>query len=169
MTTLPPVSGEPRGDDAASSTVRTIAIMGILFGLLGLICLPLNFGMWAAFGWPIRATHVGALGVWVWASTFAGLALSALLTFSSFGCFRFQRWGCGGLLLWSVLSLVYGAAGIYFWGRFLVPSIRHQYSTFRGPDMVSGLIAWGVGTIYAAFVLYYLTRPRIRAVFGPTR
>lgn len=134
---------------------------------MGLMCLPFSFGSWAAFGWPVRHTRTGAIGVWVIASTFVGLGLSLLLLLSSFGAYRLRRWGRDGMLAWAIVSLVYGLAGVYFWGRFLVPSMRSQYPAFRGPDMVSGLIAWAVGTIYAALALFYLTRPRIKAVFTP--
>jgi hypothetical protein len=166
MSTLPASSLDPRGIDPQSSLVRALAVAGVIFGCLGMSCLPFNFGAFVTYGWPVQGQQ-GALDWWVFVSTFAGLGLSAMLLFSSLGAYHFKRWGLYGLFFWAVCSLGYGVLGIYFWGRFLLPWFRGEYVRMRGPDEVSGLIAWMIGTGLAIIVLRCLMRPDVRGVFVP--
>lgn len=165
MATLPPSSIDSRGIDDQSSIVRTIAVAGVIFGTLGMSCLPFNFGSFITFGWPVEGSKDTALDWWCFGSTFAGLGLSTILLFSSLGCYHFKRWGLYGILFWACSSLAYGILGIFFWGRFLLPWMRSQYVDMRGPDEISGLIAWIIGTGLSFIVLYQMRRPAIRGVF----
>ena len=169
MSSLPHPSLEPRGIDPQSSEVRIIAVMGVIFGTLGLSCLPFNFGEWITAGWPIQGSKTTIMDLWCFASTFIGLGLSAILLLSSLAAYRFAWWGRGGLLVWAWGSLVYGAVGLYFWVRFFLPSLRNHYTEMHGPDEVAGPIAWIIGTSFAAIALWYLTRPSVRAVFELAR
>lgn len=169
MTTLPPSSIDPRGIDDQSSIVRAISVAGVIFGTLGMSCLPFNLGSFITFGWPaVEGSRDSVIEWWCLASTFAGLGLSTILLFSSLGCYHFKRWGLYGILFWATMSLAYGILGIYFWGRFLLPWLRPEYVSMRGPDEISGLIAWLIGTGLSVIVLYQMTRPAIRAVFQPS-
>lgn len=163
--TLPPSSLDPRGIDPQSSLVRALAVVGVIFGCLGMSCLPFNFGAFITYGWPVQARQA-AMDWWVFASTFAGLGLSAMLLFSSLGAYHFKLWGYFGMLFWSVCSLAYGVLGIYFWGRWLFPWMRGEYVRMRGPDEISGLIAWMIGTGLAVIVLRNLIRRDVRGVFA---
>lgn len=165
MATLPPSSTDYRGIDDQSSMVRVISVAGVIFAVLGMSCLPFNFGSFITFGWPVEGSKDTALDWWCFASTFAGLGLSTILLFSSLGCYHFKRWGLYGMLFWAFCSLAYGILGIYFWGRFLLPWLRTEYVSMRGPDEVSGLIAWMIGTGLAIIVLRQMTKPSIRGVF----
>lgn len=165
MGTLPPSSTDYRGIDDPSSIVRAISVAGVIFGTLGISCLPFNFGSFITFGWPVEGSKNTALDWWCFASTLAGLGLSTILLFSSLGCYHFKYWGLYGLLIWAVSSLAYGILGIYFWGRFLLPWLRTEYVAMRGPDEVGGLIAWMIGMGLSIIVLRFMTRPSIRGVF----
>lgn len=167
MTSLPSSSTDPRGIDDQSSMVRVISVAGVVFGTLGMSCLPFNFGSFITFGWPVQGSRDTVIDAWCLASTFAGLGLSTILLFSSLGCYHFKKWGLYGILFWASSSLAYGILGIYFWGRFLLPWLRSEYAGMRGPDEISGLIAWMIGTGLSIIVLRQMTRPSIRAVFGP--
>jgi hypothetical protein len=166
MSTLPPSSTDYRGIDDQSSIIRAISVAGVIFGTLGMSCLPFNFGSFITFGWPVEATKQ-ALDWWCFVSTFAGLGLATILLFSSLGCYHFKRWGLYGIQFWAVSSLAYGIVGIFFWGRFLLPGLRSEYVRMRAPDEVSGLIAWIIGTGLSGVVLWFMTRPAIRGVFEP--
>lgn len=164
MPTLPRSSVDYRGIDPQSSTVRALAVVGVIFGCLGMSCFPFDFGEYVTYGWPVQANQ-STMDWWVFVSTFVGLGLSALLLFSSLGAYHFKRWGLYGMLLWGFASVLYGILGIYFWGRFLLPWLRHQYVRVRGPDEVAGLIAWMVGTVFALMVLRNLLRRDVQGVF----
>lgn len=165
MATLPSSSTDYRGIDDQSSMVRVISVTGVIFAVLGMSCLPFNFGAFITFGWPVEGSKNTVLDWWCFASTFAGLGLSTILLFSSLGCYHFKRWGLYGMLFWAVCSLGYGILGIYFWGRFLLPWLRSEYVAMRGPDEVGGLIAWMIGTGLSLIVLWQMRKPSIRGVF----
>lgn len=133
--------------------------------VLGLAVLPYNLGAWITYGWPLEGSKTTPIEMWVFASTFIEMALSILLLISSIGAYRFARWGREGLLLWSGASLLYGIAGIYFWGRFLLPWLRSEYPTMRGPDEIAGLVGWAISSVFAVVVFYYIRRPSVRGIF----
>ena len=165
MSSAPPSSLEPRGTDEQSSVVRAVEVVGTIFGVLGLSCLPFNFGEWITYGWPIEGSKTTPMDMWVFASTFIELGLSTLLLFSSLAAFHFKPLGRDGLILWSLSTLLYGFLGIFFWGRFFFPQINSQYAALRGPDVIAGLIAWVFGILLACVIFYHMRRPAIRAVF----
>lgn len=160
---------EPRGIDPISSRVRAVAVVGTIFAVLGLSCLPFNLGAWITYGWPIQGSKSTPIDMWCFASTFIGLGLAAMLLWGSLAAYHFRWWARDLLLLWAILSLAYGILGIYFWGRFLLPALREQYAEMRGPDEVSGLIAWIIGTGLSIFVLRTMMRPSTRALFEEAR
>jgi hypothetical protein len=164
MATLPPSSIDYRGIDDRSSIVRVISVAGVIFGTLGMSCLPFNFGSFITFGWPVSANN-NALDWWCFGSTFVELGLSTVLLFSSLGCYHFKRWGLYGILFWAISSASYGVVGIFFWGRFLLPGARSEYVRMRGQDEVAGLIVWLIGTMLSLVVLRFMTRSAIRGVF----
>lgn len=166
MSTLPASSIDPRGIDPQSSLVRVLAVAGVIFGTLGMSCLPFNFGAFITYGWPVEGNE-RELDWWVFASTFAGLGLSAILLFASLGAYHFKRWGFYGMLFWAGCSLAYGIVGIFYWGRFMLPWLGNEYVRMRGPDEIGGLIAWLIGTGLSILVLRCLTRPEVRGVFDP--
>jgi hypothetical protein len=166
MSTLPPSSTDYRGIDDQSSIVRVISVAGVIFGTLGMSCLPFNLGVFITSGWPVEGND-RFLDGWCLASTFIGLGLATILLFSSLGCYHFKRWGLYGILFWAASSLGYGLVGVFFWGRFLLPGLRSEYVRMRGQDEISGLLAWMIGTALSVLVLWFMTRPAIRGVFQP--
>jgi len=169
MAIMPAHSDGPRGIDPQSSIVRALAVVGTIFGTLGLCGLPFNLAAWITYGWPIEGAKTAIMDMWCFASTLIGLGLSALLLGGSLGAYHFKWWARDVLLLWAWLSLVYGICGIFFWGRFLLPRFSSQYVEMRGIDEVSGLIAWIIGTGFAIFVLHFLNRPSVAASFMEAR
>ena len=165
MAQTSPASLEPRGIDAQSATVRAIAVVGTIFGVVGMSCLPFNLGAWITYGWPLEGSKSTPLDLWAFASTIIGMGLATLLMVSSLMTYKFKPIGRDGLLLWAWASILYGIAGVFFWGRFLLPWLNPQYADLRGPDEIAGLIAWVLGTCLAVVILYHLRRPSIRVVF----
>ncbi|HXE54913.1 MAG TPA: hypothetical protein VN541_17965 [Tepidisphaeraceae bacterium] len=165
MSHAPPPSLEPRGIDPESADVRIIAVFGVIFGTLGLSCLPFNFGNWLTYGWPVQSSGRSPIAPWVMISTIVGLAQAGVLLLSSLATYRLLWWGRDGMLIWAWTSLIHGIVGIFFWGRFLFPWLNSQYADMRGPDELAGLLAWIVGSIFSIAVLIYFSRPGIRSVF----
>jgi hypothetical protein len=165
MSELPPATHEPRGVDRWSADARIISVFGVILGTLGISCLPFNLGVWVVHGWPIEPAKGTEGQTWVLLSTLLGLGFSTLLLISSLAAYRLLWWGRDGLLLWAVLSLIYGVVGIFFWGRFFLPQLENQLVRMRGPDELAGILAWMIGSIFAILTFWHLTRPSVRAAF----
>ena len=164
--TFPPVTYAPEGIDRESSGVRAIGVMGVIFSVIALCMLPFTIGQFTTYGWPIEGAKTAPIELWLLFSTIFGLGLAALLLVSSLGCYRFQSWGRGGMILWSIASLLYGAAGVYFFGRWLVPAWRGEFARSPAVSPFAPLCCWAVGTLFAMFVLWYLLKPTVRNVFS---
>ena len=164
--TFPPVSYAPLGIDRNSSGVRALGVIGVVFAVTAIVMLPFTLGDYIDYGWPISGGKTAPIEMWNLFSTFVGLGLAILMLLASFGCYRFEEWGRRGMILWSVLSLIYGVAGVYFYGRWLVPWFRGEYARNPAASPFAPLVCWIVGTIMAACTLPYLRRTAIRAVFS---
>ncbi len=171
------VSPEPDvGDsDARPRVMRSLAAVGIVFGIAAAVLLPFGiirlhqgniFGdaRVPIFDAPIRGTSLAAL--WMVLSSLTGAALGAVLLAGSIGAMSFRRWARPVLIAWALLSVVFGAAGIFFFGAWLLPPWRSHLAQVRGVvDSLATLGGWAVGSALAIAMLCLLTRPRVRAAF----
>ena len=162
--TTQPLSYEYDADRRPASGVQAIGVMGVIFAFLALVALPFTIAEYTSYGWPISGGKTAPIELWILFSTIVGFSLAAVLLMGSLGCYRLQAWGRSLLLGWSVASLIYGAAGVYFFGRWLVPSFRGEFAR-PAVSPLAPMCCWIVGTIFAACVMWYLTRPAAKAAF----
>lgn len=149
---------------APVSLVRALAIIGIILSLPGLICLPAGLPRYYPKAWPSIGTSIPSF----WVALFlhaAGAGLSVLLLLASIGCYLLRSWGRAAMLTWSLLNVLMAIAAIIFtlsaWrggGPGTEPVLGVTYLT--------GLAQWILGIILAAFALYVLTRPPVKAAFA---
>lgn len=152
-------------DQREGSGVRAIAVTGVIFAFLALVMLPFTLGGFTSYGWPISGGKTAPMELWILFSTLFGLLLAVMLLLGSFGSYRFQQWGRSLMLLWSVLSLAYGVVGIYFFGRWLIPSLRGEFARNPAVSPLAPLCCWAVGTLFALCIVRYFRRPGVRACF----
>jgi len=165
MNEFPPPPAKSLAVDPKYSEVRVIPVFGVVLGTLGLAALPIDLGQFLTEGWPVSPGRSHGMNLWALFSTLTGLGLATLLLLSSLGAYHFTRWGRDGMLIWAGASLAYGVFGVAYWGRFLFYSRYPEYANLVGPDQATGLLAWGVGTGFAALTLWHLTRPHVREAF----
>lgn len=161
--------------DAQVRMMRSLAAVGAIFGTAAAVLLP--FGLIALhqgniFGdarvalldAPIRGTSLQAL--WMVFSSLTGAALAAILLAGSIAALSLRWWARPLLIAWALASLLFGAAGIYFFGQWLLPPWRSHLAEVRGVvDSMVTFAGWGVGSALAIAMLCLLTRPRVRIAF----
>ena len=170
------------------TSVTVLAIIGIVFGGLGLLCKPLSF---AALFMPqpvpnpavqmqkdMMAFNVGNAAI--------GTLVSALLLASSIGCLSLKPWARKGMLTYAGLAIVLTIAGGIITMVWMLPKIQEMQrqmmtqSSGRGapappPQMMSmiqsastvgAVIAIVISLIFPACLIYFFTRPNVKSAFG---
>lgn len=93
------------------TSVVVLSIIGIVFGVLGLVCVPL--GLASYFVPSMQAQNPGIAAVkanpplfaWVLASNLFGLLLSVLLLLGSIGSLRLMKWARSLMIAYSVIGI----------------------------------------------------------------
>lgn len=173
MSTASAHGGEPapiRDTTPPPRPVLTLGVIGATLGILGLLLLPfalvpLSKGSWLALnfthlpGEPRSATW----GLFTW--TTLGLLLSILLFIGSVGCLAWRRWARPVMVAYAVLSLVVGTLGSIFFLRWSFGLLGRETPLLVGPDALIPAAGCFLGLIFAAFTLYYMTRPYVKEQF----
>jgi GYF domain 2 len=170
---MAPVPGMPYGQPlgyaapapARPTSVTVIAVIGIIFGSLGVlgsicgvIALPFIRNQMAAQGKTMPTSSA-----WVFISAFLGIALGGLLLAASISALRLTPWARTGLLVYAGLSIVIHliSSGVNF------AQMSGQATTpMQTGIMVGSLIG---GMIFPVCILYFMTRPHVVAAFTPGR
>jgi len=166
--------------DPELRSAQAMGALALLFGMLGLCLLPFGFirfhpGSFTGrafvdyLGTPLRATTSNAL--WMLSSAIAGSGLALILFIGGIGLIRLKWWGRALVLAWSVLTIIFGGAGAYFfYAPWLAPATRDQFAEVRGV-IDSLVIFWGVGSgmLLALGFLAVLTRRNIATYFRARR
>jgi hypothetical protein len=169
----PPMSGPIR-----PASVTVIAIIGIVFGGVMLLCKPLGLA-WLFVPQPnnpgveLQKQMMG----WSVASGVLGIGLSLLLLVCSIGLLSLKPWARKGILGYAVLAVVMNVANLVvslMWMGPMMEEIQRQ----QGPNAPAGMtnIMQTAGTgfavvfflitmIYPLVVWYYMTRPEIVGLF----
>lgn len=165
MSEFPPPPTRRIAVDPAYAEFRVVPVFGVVLGTLGLAALPIDLGQFLTEGWAYSPSGHAGLSGWALISTLIMLGLAGLLLLSSLGAYHFTRRGRDGMVIWAGSTLAYGVFGVAFWGRFLFYSRYPQYANLVGPDQATGLLAWGIGSLFAAVTLWHFARPGVRDAF----
>lgn len=147
----------------ARDMVRTIGIVALFCGVGGLSWLPLGFLPFTKGQWAYSETSPQA--VWLVCYSIMSLALSLFLLVAGVGCLWLRSWGRGAMIGYSIPALLLGIAGMFFFVRWLVAA-ENTSQVQRALVTLAPLCWWPVDTLIAIWALYYLTRPKAKAVFA---
>jgi len=163
------------------STVTAIAILGIAFGAMALLYLPLNI-FYMATGWK----SAGPVGPAMWAndtfriymlvSTPLSALVSALYIVAGVGMLRMRAWAHKLAIGLIVFGMVSQLAGVLVMGPQMASTITSAMPALPpgGPDLsfmkpfMIGAIAFGtfIGLAIMAVLLVLLLRPDVRGAFA---
>lgn len=152
--------------DSQPLPVRVVATIGLMFGLAAVSCLPYSLVPFVDGQWVISPQKTSWMDLWVLVSTIVGLGLGSLLLLSSIGCFSLVWWARPGMLLWAGSSALWGIVAAFFYLHWFLPSFRANIGDVRAEGPWGGLVFWAIGWIFSVFVLFFMTRPRVKAEFA---
>ncbi|MDB5293740.1 MAG: hypothetical protein JWL69_4981 [Phycisphaerales bacterium] len=150
--------------------VPAVGVIGTALGILGLVAFPFAV-LSVASEYLRRGATVpdrGALNTFGLLASPAGCTLSLLVLLGGIGCMRLSAWARPVMLMYAVGSLAVGAVGI----GFLIAAIERAQSPHGTPSFVYRIEAFPVwvgcvvGFLYGAWVLWVMTRPRVKRAFG---
>ena len=169
------------------TSVTVLAILGIIFGGMGVLCKPLSL---AAIFIPQPAPNPAVemqkdMMAFNLANAAVGTAVSVLLLAASIGCLSLKPWARKGMLTYAGLALALTVVGAIITFVWMMPKIQEMQRQMMAqqsaggtpppPQMMSivqsaGTIGAVLGTvgalIYPTCLLYFFTRPNVKSAFG---
>jgi hypothetical protein len=170
------------------TSVTVLAIIGIIFGGLGVLCKPL--GVVALFipqpGPNPVLDMQRSMMVWNVANAMVGTLVSVLLLASAIGSLSLKPWARKGMLAYAGLALVLTVVGGVVTMVWIMPKMQEAQrqmlaqQSARGapappPGMMNvmqtagnafGVIAIVLALIFPLVLMYFYTRPEVKAAFG---
>jgi hypothetical protein len=183
MTTYPspqqPYMQSPPTGPVRPGSVTAIAIIGIVFGAIGLLCKPAALGMlFVPQPGPNPALDMqkDMMG-WTVGSTAVGVAASLLLLASSIGALSLKPWARKGLLAYAALAVLMNVVNLVVSLIWIVPKMQEiqqqqgagapagMAAIMQTAGTVGAVVGFLITMIFPALVYYYMTRPQIVALF----
>ena len=157
------------------TSVTVIAILGIVFGALGLICTPFAILPYVTdFGGPNPVVEMVKETTWmlVWMifSIVLGLLFSIILLAGSIGALRLKPWARLTLIGYSIASLFMTVISVVVSLMMFMPLFRDSDNPAMAAAATGGMIGAGCQICFSfvlqGAVLYVLTRPEVKRAFG---
>lgn len=178
---VPPMQPPPPSPRGMSPGLMVLAVLGIVFGILGLCCTVLS-GIFMAFatavegplGEMLRSSmvpdHATWLTAWSVALLLLELVLSILLLVAGVLLMRRHRRARTTWIVWAVPRIIVGAAGGLMQGVIMVMQGSSPSATGMPTGGVLYAMAIGAGLLTVlwnlwlpVFALIWLRRPAVRA------
>ncbi len=160
------------------TSVTVLAILGIIFGGFGTLCSP--FALIPFFmEMPGPKNPVmeamkddGTLMGWTIGSTLLGWVMAIVLLSASIAALKLKEWARKTLAIYAVAAFVTGAISLVFTLAVMNPKMAEiigndpAAKSAMAMQTVFSLIGFAVGLIFPAFLLFYMTRPHVKAAFA---
>ena len=171
-----PSPGEPR-----PTSVNVLAGLGILFGALMVLCKPAGLAMQLFVTIPGPPNPMidlfrndPTLRAFALASGLTGTLISLLLLISSLGSLALKQWGRTGMLGFAALAVLATIVEQGVAAAVVGPEVERamRQSGVQQPPGIAWMSGW-VGLVialvlrlwYPVLVIYYFTRPHVKAAF----
>ena len=190
MTTYPSPQQQyyptPQPAGARPGSVTALAIIGIVFGGIGVLCKP--FSVVALFlPQPAPNPMVDMqkeMMAWNLANAGIGTLISILLLAAAIGALLLKAWARKGMLAYAGVAIVMNVVGLVVGLAYVVPRMRQaqeQMMQQQGganlpPGMASimqtagavGTVVWFIlAMVFPVMVFYFFTRDNVKAAFEP--
>ena len=165
------------------TAVTVLAIFGIIFGALGVLCKP--FGLAAMFipqaGPNPMVDMQRDMVAWNVANTAVGLAISVLLLAGSIGSLSLKPWAVPAMRTYAVLAVLMTVVNLVVTLIWVMPKMQQaqqqmmQQQPGAPPQMaaimqtagwVGAVVGAVMALIYPALLWYFYGRPDVKAAFG---
>ncbi len=161
--------------DVRLNRVRAMLVIGMIFGLLGCLSIPLGlvyFHQGSILGdLEIRlrdeTLHSPSIdSMWFFISTTIGTGLSVILFICSVVAMRFQSAGRIGLLFFAIAGLLFPYLGWVFVARWIIPASAIHTAQVRGTvPSYANIVGSVVGVLLAIAFFVALLRQSVARAF----
>jgi hypothetical protein len=145
------------------TSVMVFGILNIVFGGMGLLCMPFNL-FWLVL--PNRMiVMVPAYRVILLVSSIVGIGFSAWLLSLGIGLLKMKSWGRRGSVIYSIIVIVWGIIGIIL--NILALHFGWMNVPEGGlPGYIGGMCGGAVGMIYPVLLLIFMQTSKVKGAFG---
>jgi hypothetical protein len=160
------------------TSVTVLAILGIIFGGFGTLCspaalIPFFLDMPGPKNPVMEAMKSdGTLMAWTLGSTLVGWIMAIVLLSASIAALKLKEWARKTLAIYAVAAFVTGAINLVFTLTVMNPKMAEiigndpAAKSAMAMQTVFTLIGFAIGMIFPAFLLFYMTRPHVKAAFA---
>lgn len=160
-------SALPPGSAVASQPFRTerpvpvtvFGILNIVFGSLGLLCMPL--GLIGIFAMPNVMNAAVAVKAWMLVSSAVGFVCTILLITVGIGLLYLKAWARTGAVVYGWFAIIWGIVGMVA-SLGLIASGGYGHSHSALPGAIGGIFGGLVGLIYPVLLIVFMRRPDVR-------
>lgn len=158
------------------TSVTVLAVLGIIFAALGLICSPLSLvPYFVKIGPPNPAIDAvrsnTALMTWIIASVVIGFLLAALLLAGSIASLKLRLAGQRAMILYAKIAIAMAILGFVVNVVWMMPAMSQgQQGVSKNAEIIGGMIGGLIGgllaLIYPICILVYMNKSHVKAAFG---
>jgi hypothetical protein len=140
--------------------VTVFGILNIVFGSLGLLCMPL--GLIAIFAVPNAMNTTVTVKAWMLLSGVVGLACTIFLIVVGIGLLYLKAWARMGSLLYGWFAIIWGIIGtVVNFG--VIPLGGYGFSHDAVPGVIGGILGGLIGLVYPILLVIFMRRPNVRS------
>ncbi len=154
----PLLAPQPFGSERPTS-VTVFGILNIVFGSLGLLCMPLV--LIASFVWPDGMNRPVWDTAWTVLSDAVGFVSSILLIVLGIGLLHLKAWARVWCLGYGWFAIVWGLVGMAITIPLLT-SIAGEHRHIAVAVVVGGVCGGLTGLIYPALLIIFMQRPNVK-------
>ena len=164
------------------TAVTVLAIFGIIFGVLGVLCKPIGLAMMFVpqqAGVNPMVDLQRDMMAWNVINTVVGLAISVVLLAGSIGSLSLKPWARSAMISYAGLAVVMTLVNLVVTLIWIVPAMKQMQAQMPqqqgAPNMgaimqtagaVGAFVGAAVALIYPVLLWYFYNRPEIKAAFG---
>jgi hypothetical protein len=138
--------------------VTVFGILNIVFGSLGLLCMPL--GLIASYSMNTLGPAVGATA-WMLVSAAVGFVCTILLIAVGIGLLYLKAWARTWCLVYGWFAIVWGIVGMVV-NFAMMTAGAHAYPRSELPAVIGGMLGGLLGLIYPILLVVFMRRPNVK-------
>jgi len=159
----PPPPGSPVTSQAfrpaRPTAVTVFGVLNIVFGGLGLLCMPV--ALIAIFAAPNMMNVAGGARAWTLVSTAVGLFCTIFQITMGIGLLYLKAWARMGSLAYGWFAVIWGIIGMAV-NFATFASAAHGSSPDATFGLISGIFGGLIGMIYPVLLIIFMRKPNVK-------
>jgi hypothetical protein len=167
------IPGDLRYAAERPTGVTVFGVLNIVFGGMGILCTPFSIlGIFVGDLIPMGESSIeiaAGYKIYLMVSSVVGIGFSAWLLVLGIGLLKFKRWARRGSVIYSVIAIVWGIAGIGLGVLALslgwMAAPQGQLPAMAG-GMVGGMCGGIISLIYPVLLLIFMQTAKVKQAFA---